>query len=84
MDTNESDLLDKINLLFVDDEQQFLKSMTTRLNLRGFHVIAVDRGEKAIEAAGTGHFPSDVEALEADRGKYLGFVRMVARRKEVK
>jgi DNA-binding NtrC family response regulator len=40
-----------INLLFVDDEQQFLESMSTRLRLRGFNVIAVDRGEKALEAA---------------------------------
>ena len=41
----------KINLLLVDDEEQFLASMTTRLELRDFNVIAVDRGEKAIEAA---------------------------------
>jgi DNA-binding NtrC family response regulator len=51
MDTNETTLPGKIHLLFVDDEQQFLQSMSTRLSLRGFHVIAVDRGEKAIEAA---------------------------------
>jgi len=38
--------------------------------------------ERAIDAAGTGRFPSDAEVLEADRGRYLGFVRMVARRKE--
>jgi DNA-binding NtrC family response regulator len=41
----------KINLLIVDDEEQFLKSMTKRLEVRDFNVIAVDRGEKAIEAA---------------------------------
>jgi len=41
----------QINLLIVDDEEQFLKSMTKRLEVRGFNVIAVDRGEKAIEAA---------------------------------
>ena len=41
----------KINLLIVDDEHQFLKSMTKRLEVRDFHVIAVDRGEKAVEAA---------------------------------
>ena len=41
----------KINLLIVDDEEQFLKSMTKRLEVRDFHVIAVDRGEKAIEIA---------------------------------
>src|SRR4030042_6704586 len=42
---------EKINLLIVDDEEQFLKSMTKRLEVRDFNVIAVDRGEKAIEAA---------------------------------
>lgn len=41
----------KINLLIVDDEELFLRSMTKRLEVRGFNVIAVDRGEKAIEAA---------------------------------
>ncbi|MBC8875914.1 MAG: response regulator [Planctomycetes bacterium] len=43
----------KINLLIVDDEEQFLKSMTKWLEVRGFNVIPVDRGEKAIEAART-------------------------------
>ena len=43
----------KINLLFVDDEEQFLTSMSKRLEARGFHVLAVNRGEKAIEAART-------------------------------
>lgn len=42
---------DKINLLFVDDEQQFLDSMKKQLEIRGFNVVAVDRGEKALEAA---------------------------------
>jgi DNA-binding NtrC family response regulator len=41
----------KINLLIVDDEEQFLESMGKRLEIRGFNVIAVNRGEKAIEAA---------------------------------
>lgn len=40
--------------------------------------------EKAIHATGTKKFPSDVEVLEADRGQYIGFVRMVAHRKESK
>ncbi len=42
---------EKINLLIVDDEEQFLKSTARRLEVRDFNVIAVDRGEKAIEAA---------------------------------
>ena len=41
----------KINLLIVDDEEAFLKSMTKRLQVRDFNVIAVTRGEQAIEAA---------------------------------
>ena len=43
--------VENINLLFVDDEVDFLNSMTKRLEVRGFNVIAVDRGEKAIQAA---------------------------------
>jgi len=42
---------EKINLLIVDDEEQFLKSISKSLELRDFNVIAVNRGEKAIEAA---------------------------------
>ena len=42
---------DTITILLVDDETQFLESMTKRLTVRGFNVIAVDRGEKALEAA---------------------------------
>lgn len=41
----------KINLLFVDDEDQFLESMSKRLEARDFKVFAVNRGEKAIKAA---------------------------------
>ena len=42
---------DKINLLIVDDEEQFLSSISKSLEVRDFNVIAVNRGEKAIEAA---------------------------------
>jgi SAM-dependent methyltransferase len=38
--------------------------------------------ERAAELAGKNIFPSDAEALEADAGRYLGFVRLVARRTE--
>ena len=41
----------RINLLLVDDEVDFLRSTAKRLEVRNFNVIAVDRGEKAIEAA---------------------------------
>ena len=42
---------DKINIMIVDDEEQFLESMTKRLVARDFHVVAVNRGEKALVAA---------------------------------
>ena len=42
---------EKINLLIVDDEEEFLNSITRSLELRDFNVVAVNRGEKAIEAA---------------------------------
>ena len=41
----------KINILIVDDEEQFLNSIKKRLEVRDFNVIAVNRGEKAIEVA---------------------------------
>ena len=44
---------DKINLLIVDDEDQFLESISKSLEVRDFNVIAVNRREKAIEAART-------------------------------
>jgi ubiquinone/menaquinone biosynthesis C-methylase UbiE len=36
--------------------------------------------ERAVELSGKGLFPSDAEALDQDAGRYLGFVRLVARR----
>jgi DNA-binding NtrC family response regulator len=42
---------DKINLLIVDDETQFLDSIGKRLAVRGFNVITADCGEKALELA---------------------------------
>lgn len=36
--------------------------------------------EQAIETAGKSVFPSDAQALEQDRGEYIGFVRAVAKR----
>lgn len=41
----------KVNLLLVDDEEQFLASMKKQLEVRDFNVVAVDRGEKALAAA---------------------------------
>jgi DNA-binding NtrC family response regulator len=42
---------DKINLLIVDDEEQFLSSISRSLALRDFDVIAVNRGDLALESA---------------------------------
>jgi len=36
--------------------------------------------ERALSAAGKSIFPSDAEALDKDQGRYLGFVRLTARR----
>jgi len=36
--------------------------------------------ERALEAAGKNIFPSDAEAVDKDRGRYLGFIRLTARR----
>jgi DNA-binding NtrC family response regulator len=41
----------KISLLIVDDELHFLKSISKRLEVRDFKVIAAARIEKAIDAA---------------------------------
>jgi DNA-binding NtrC family response regulator len=40
-----------INLLIVDDETDFLSAMGLTLTLRGFNVISVDSGAKALAAA---------------------------------
>ena len=42
---------DKIKLLVVDDEKQFLETICKRLELRDFKVTAVSSGEEAINAA---------------------------------
>ena len=52
----------KINLLIVDDEEQFLESITKSLQVRDFNVIAVNRGDKAIEAAN--QHPVDVALVD--------------------
>jgi DNA-binding NtrC family response regulator len=43
---------DKINILLVDDEEALLDAIRRRLQVREFNVIAVNRGEKALEEAG--------------------------------
>jgi len=44
-------MADKIKLLLVDDEKQFLETISTRLGMRDFDVTAVSSGEEAIDAA---------------------------------
>lgn len=39
------------------------------------------QSDRAFEAAGTNMFPSEAPVLEEDRGRYMGFVRMIARKK---
>ena len=38
--------------------------------------------EKALEIVGKSVFPSDAEALDSDQGRYIGFIRAVAKRTE--
>jgi SAM-dependent methyltransferase len=38
------------------------------------------QSDKAFEAAGTNIFPSEAPVLEEDQGRYMGFVRLVARK----
>lgn len=39
--------------------------------------------ERAAEQSGHAPFPSDAEALDADQGQYIGFVRVIATRNDV-
>ena len=38
--------------------------------------------DKAVQASGAAKFPSEAEVVETDGGRYLGFVRMIARRSQ--
>ena len=53
---------DKINILLVDDEEALLDSIKRRLQIRAFNVIAVNRGEKALEVVR--QYPIDVAILD--------------------
>jgi len=71
-----------INLLIVDDEKQFLDSISKRLSVRGFNVIAVDRGEKAIAAAKS--YPIDVALVDLKMPGINGEETLKALKKEYK
>ena len=73
---------DKINLLLVDDEEEFLESMSTRLSVRDFHVIAVNRGEKALEAAR--NYPVDIALVDLKMPGIDGEETLKALKKEHK
>lgn len=70
----------KINLLFVDDEEQFLTSMTKQLEARDFNVIAADRGEKALEIARS--VPVDVALVDLKMPGINGEETLKALKKE--
>ncbi len=47
---------EKIKLLIVDDEIQFLNALAQRLEIRGFHVTKATNGAEALQAAGSEKF----------------------------
>lgn len=53
---------DLINILLVDDEEALLDSIKRRLQIREFNVIAVNRGDKALEVVR--NHPIDVAILD--------------------
>jgi len=70
----------KINLLIVDDEEQFLESIAKRLAVRDFNVIAVNRGDKAIEAARNN--PVDIALVDLKMPGMSGEATLEALKKE--
>jgi DNA-binding NtrC family response regulator len=52
----------KINLLIVDDEAQFLNSISRSLELRDFKVLTASRGDEALALAGT--HPVDIALVD--------------------
>jgi len=73
---------EKINILIVDDEEQFLNSIKKRLEAREFNVVAVNRGEKAIEAARNN--PFDVALVDLKMPGIDGEKTLKALKKEHK
>lgn len=53
---------DKINLLLVDDEEEFLKAIRRSLEVRDFVVFTANRGEEALEIARTN--PVDIAVVD--------------------
>lgn len=69
-----------INLLIVDDEDALLESIRRRLQIRGFNVIAVNRGEKALEAARAQ--PLDIAVIDLKMPGMSGKELLVELKKE--
>ena len=70
----------QINLLLVDDEDALLNSIQRRLQIRDFNVIAVNRGEKALEAARV--HPLDVAILDLKMPGLSGKDVLIALKKD--
>jgi DNA-binding NtrC family response regulator len=68
----------KINLLLVDDEEKFLKSIAARLELQGFDVTTATGGKEAIAAAEKGFFDVvvvDLKMPEMDGDQVLTLLK---------
>jgi len=70
----------KINILIVDDEEDFLRSISKSLEVRDFNVIAVNRGEKAIIAAREN--PIDIALVDLKMPGMNGEETLLALKKE--
>ena len=71
---------EQISLLIVDDEDQFLESISKRLEVRGFQVLAVNRGEKALAAAR--NVPVDIAVVDLKMPGLDGEATLEALKKE--
>jgi len=71
---------EKINILIVDDEEDFLRSISKSLEVRDFNVIAVNRGEKAITAAREN--PIDIALVDLKMPGMNGEETLLALKKE--
>ena len=73
---------DKINILIVDDEEQFLSSISRSLAVRDFNVVTVNRGDKAIDAARSQ--PFDIALVDLKMPGMDGEATLKALKKEHK
>ena len=71
---------EKINLLLVDDEENFLRSTKKRLEVRNFNVITVNNGTDAIAAARK--TPIDVALVDLKMPGISGEETLAALKKE--